>query len=288
VTNSCGVTITDSVFIGFKPLPVLAVTANDYDGCVPFTTLLTDASTTTTDSIVSWQWSFGDGQIGFDQNPSHTYTTVGTYPITLSVVTSGGCTASSAGALANISVHEIPDASFTATPTTVFLPNDPVSITNTSVGATSYLWNFGDGSTSVQAEPQYYYTQVGTYNISLVATNSFGCIDTASQEVIASSDIVFPNAFTPDPSGPNGGGYNINDLTNDVFFPFTAGVVEFHLMIFNRWGELIFETFDINQGWDGYYRGKMCPQDVYVWKAFAKFYDNRAPFNKTGDVTLLR
>ncbi|MDQ3193114.1 MAG: gliding motility-associated C-terminal domain-containing protein [Bacteroidota bacterium] len=105
--------------------------------------------------------------------------------------------------------------------------------------------------------------------------------------MIATGNILVPTAFTPNSSGPSGGSYNPNSLDNTVFFPYTVGVDDFHMMIFNRWGELIFETFDLKIGWDGYYRGQLSKQDVYVWKINARFNDNRV-FSKAGDVTLLR
>lgn len=101
------------------------------------------------------------------------------------------------------------------------------------------------------------------------------------------TDIKVPTAFTPNENGPSGGMYDINSLTNDIFFPYSAGVKDYTLSIFNRWGELIFETKDFKQGWDGYYRGKLCPQAMYVWK-IDLIWDNGKKFNKVGDVTLLR
>jgi gliding motility-associated-like protein len=72
-----------------------------------------------------------------------------------------------------------------------------------------------------------------------------------------------------------------------VFFPYTSGVTDYHLQIFNRWGELIFESTELKTGWDGYFKGKLCQQDGYVWKADVKFFDGRE-YHKTGSVTLLR
>ena len=79
----------------------------------------------------------------------------------------------------------------------------------------------------------------------------------------------------------------MNNFSNDIFFPYSAGVIEFKIEIFNRWGEEVFESLDIKQGWDGYYRGQICQQDVYVWKANVKL-NNGKMFHKSGDVTLLR
>ena len=93
----------------------------------------------------------------------------------------------------------------------------------------------------------------------------------------ASDYIAYPDAFTP-----NG------DKLNDVFLPVYKGViVEYQLNIFNRWGELIFESKDIDVGWDGTYKDKLCKQDVYVWKVYVKF-SNGQVYIKAGDVTLYR
>ncbi|MBK6522253.1 MAG: gliding motility-associated C-terminal domain-containing protein [Sphingobacteriaceae bacterium] len=107
--------------------------------------------------------------------------------------------------------------------------------------------------------------------------------------ITVKSTIQFPNAFTPNTGGPNGGGYDPNNPNNTVFFPFTSGVKEdgYDLKVFNRYGELIFQTTDLKVGWDGYFNGKLCQQDAYVWKANITFFDGTV-FNKVGSVTLLR
>ena len=92
---------------------------------------------------------------------------------------------------------------------------------------------------------------------------------------------------TPNEGGPNGGYYQVGNLSNDVFFPYTSGVVDYHLQIFNRWGELIFESRDVNIGWDGYYRGKLSQLGVYVWKAEVKLINDRV-FKQSGNLTLIR
>ena len=102
-----------------------------------------------------------------------------------------------------------------------------------------------------------------------------------------SGDIQFPNAFTPGNNGPTDGVYDPRSFDNDHFFPIYEGVEDYRLEIFNRWGELLFTTENVKVGWDGYYRGKPAKQDVYVWKAYAKFSDGRETTLK-GDVTLLR
>jgi gliding motility-associated-like protein len=94
------------------------------------------------------------------------------------------------------------------------------------------------------------------------------------------------NSLPPNLDASSGGEYDINSLNNDVFFPYTAGVIEYNLQVYNRWGEIIFESDDIKKGWDGYYKGKLCQQDVYIWKAFLKL-NNGKEYEKNGSLTLL-
>jgi len=99
--------------------------------------------------------------------------------------------------------------------------------------------------------------------------------------------IKFPNAFTPNSNGPTNGYYTPGIPNNDVFHPEYKGVVEYHLSIFNRRGELIFESNDINVGWDGYINDRLAAQGVYIWKARGK-YSNGDNFEKFGNVMLIK
>jgi gliding motility-associated-like protein len=287
VTNSCGFSVSDSAALLFAPPPTVDFIADAAGGCEPLTVQFYDSSHTNFDEIETWTWNFGDGTGSSQQNPQHTYNHAGTYEVTLSVVTGGGCTATSAGSPFYIYIYENPEASFWVSSTELHLPYDAVSCFNTSLGAVTYHWDFGDGTTSAQENPVHTYQDLGEYEITLLAIGPYGCSDTASLSVTATSDIIFPNVFTPDPDFASGGEYDAEDLSNHVFFPYATGVEEFHILIFNRWGELLFESDDIHIGWDGYYRGKLCQQDVYVYKATATFIDGRK-VEKIGDVTLLR
>jgi gliding motility-associated-like protein len=257
--------------------------------CAPDTINFYDNSITgnPNDPITSWNWTFGDGTTSTLENPTHVYSTPGTYSVYLTVSTNGGCTNNSGTTPYIINAYPYPIANFSVNSTFLDLPYDALITTNQSTGATTYNWDFGDGVTSTAVNPQHLYSEVTTYQIQLIATSAFGCTDTAYKEVTTSADIVFPNAFTPDPDGSNGGTYDINDLTNNVFHPFTSGVTDYVLQIFNRWGELIFESKDVKIGWDGYYRGQICQEDVYIWKASVKL-NNGKLFQHIGDVTLLR
>ncbi len=98
--------------------------------------------------------------------------------------------------------------------------------------------------------------------------------------------MVSPTAFTPNPRGSNGGVVG-GDGDNDVFYPFVQGVQDITLQIFNRWGQPIFESRELNRGWDGYFRGKIMPADTYIYRIVAHF-SNGEKQTFLGDVTLLR
>jgi gliding motility-associated-like protein len=167
------------------------------------------------------------------------------------------------------------------------LPYDVTKTKNQSLGASTYHWDFGDGFSSTLFNPDHLYTSVGNFKIQLISTSIQGCSDTLYVNLTTSADVVFPNAFTPNPKIASDGIYDMNNLDNDIFFPYTSGVTEYKFEIFDRWGEQVFESLDIKMGWNGYYKGTICQQDVYVWKAYIK-HNNGKIFNKTGDVTLLR
>ncbi|MDD3567981.1 MAG: PKD domain-containing protein, partial [Bacteroidales bacterium] len=201
-------------------------------------------------------------------------------------------------------VFENPVARFEVMPERVLLPNAKVHFFNLSENANKYVWDFGDGTPkSSEKDPVHIYDELGEYRVSLMAFAEYEhkdddgnlliheCIDYDSRFpavwVEGEGKILFPNAFMPSKLGPNGGYYDEVDYKNEVFHPVADGVIEYRLMIFNRWGEQIFESNEIKIGWDGYYKGKLANQDVYVWRAVGKF-SNGELFDVRGNVTLLR
>ncbi|MBA4239321.1 MAG: hypothetical protein C0448_01245 [Sphingobacteriaceae bacterium] len=289
VTNACGLSVSDSVSITFNPPPVINIISDTIKGCAPSIINFSDSSITgnSLDPITSWSWDFGDGIISTSQNPSHVFNNAGTYTVNLTVTTDAGCTANSSSNPIIINAYSAPVANFSTNMIDFDIPYDVLHCTNLSNGGITYEWSFGDGSFSNDINPSYLYNSIGQHQIQLVVSNQYGCKDTAVAEIVTHSDVIFPNAFTPNPDGSSGGSYTISSLDNDVFFPYTSGVIDFKLQIYDRWGELIFESTDVKTGWDGYYRGKLCQMGVYVWKAYVKLNDSRI-FKKTGDVTLLR
>jgi len=133
-----------------------------------------------------------------------------------------------------------------------------VQFTNLSDGAADYLWNFGDSSTdsvSYTLNPSHTYITDGAYTVTLIAMNQQGCADTTDQRIPVAPDFQFyyPNAFTPN---GNGG--------NDVYRAYGVGIKTYRMTIFNRWGEQLFTTTDITEGWDGMYKGHLVEGGVYL------------------------
>jgi PKD repeat protein len=258
------------------------------NGCEPHTVQFSNESL----FAESYAWDFGDGEQSTAENPIHTYNSPGKYTLTLTAIGAGG--QNTVVFYDTLEVYTRASAYFTLSKEEVFIPNDPLTCFNLSQNATIFQWSFGDGGTSTEMNPIHYYSEEGEFAITLIADNVNNCPDTfeLNPTVLASAsgEIVFPNAFTPNVYGSNGGVYDPNDITrdlNDVFHPVYSGIKEYQLWIFNRWGELIFTTTDLLIGWDGYYKGVLSQQDVYVWKVRAVTIDGKV-IQDAGDVTLIR
>lgn len=282
----CSDTATQVVTI-IPPVPI-ADFLGSFTGCRPLSVSFTNNSQY--DSLATFNWNFGDGGISTQENPSYTYYNAGTYTVSLTVTGPGGT--SSVVGVDSVIVYEKPVAYFVATPTTVYIPNTVLTTTNLTTNGNTYVWYFGDGDSSFLFSPTHTYVTEGNYQITLIATSQFGCTDTFNLPTLISaetySEIQVPNAFTPNPNGPNeDGSYDPASSDNDVFHPVVTGVKKFEMRIYNRWGELLFHTQDVNVGWDGYYKGKMCTQDVYIWKINAETEDDKK-IDRAGDVLLLR
>jgi gliding motility-associated-like protein len=271
------------------PVPIAYYEANEYEACSPLEVYfdnLAEYYYTNPDST-AFLWDFGDGTTSNEKDPVHAFHESGFYNVSLTVFGDGGISTF----FWVFRVHENPVAMFTVTPQVVILPDANVHIYNLSENATSYIWDLGDGTIAYTKDVVHSYSEVGEYGIHLTAITDYGCIDTTSVFpavwVKGAGTIRFPNAFVPSKLGPNGGYYDDVDFSNEIFHPIAREVGEFKMLIFNRWGEQIFESNDIKIGWDGYYKGKLCSQDVYVYRAIGK-YSNGYTFEVRGNVTLLR
>jgi PKD repeat protein len=171
------------------------------------------------------------------------------------------------------------------------LPDEKISTYNKTELGSRYQWDFGDDTYSSLQAPEHQYTELGTYDVTLISWTNQGCADTLTLPDAVSVEgegfIEFPDAFMPELGGPNGGYWSENDWNNPfIFRPYAKGIVDYSLEIYNRWGELVFETENLYQGWDGYVDSKLANQEVYVWRAKGTF-TNGQKFVKAGDVTVL-
>jgi gliding motility-associated-like protein len=270
--NAFGCTDTTQGSFTVHPTPVAAFSADPQPGCDTYPVQFTNASGNTTGQ---W-WSLGDGTTTTAFGPVHTYPAPGLYDVVLAVEGVGGCV-DTLEAPAAVVIQPTPVAGFTFDTLNTLV--NGFQFANTTAGASSYLWDFGDGSTSTQFAPLHLFdADGGPHTICLVATNTLGCPDTAciTIEVPASPQVFAPNAFTPDGDG-----------LNETFLPVLDGFGEWRarLYIFNRWGEVIHNASPMVP-WDGTYNGKKCKTEVYVWKVVLDRYGDEREF--VGHVTLIR
>jgi hypothetical protein len=258
--------------------------ASSLTGCVPLK-LHFNAGVGTFDSC---NWTFGDGGYSNKRSPDWIFDMEGEYKVVLSLYTEGKVQATNSTV---VTVYPRPQARFEITPEGAVLPDDEIRFLNYSANAIKYMWSFGDGTYSGLFEPDHRYTKFSNYNVKLVVTSEFGCTDSlVVLNAFSGSEyfIDFPNAFIPNPDGPTGGYYSSkSDETGQVFHPTSLGVTDYQLRIFSKLGILIFESSDVNIGWDGYFKGQLTNPGVYIWKVRGS-YRNGEPFVKMGDVTLLR
>ncbi|HPJ59844.1 MAG TPA: PKD domain-containing protein [Bacteroidales bacterium] len=232
-------------------------------------------------------WRFGDGGHSSAGNPVWLFDIEGEYKVTLTVYSSGMEHNSSV----MITVHPKPEARFEVICENNVDSDDEILFRNYSEGAQRFNWDFGDGNGSGVFEPRHKYSRDGNYTVRLIAISEYGCADSMVIEnafTASSCFIEFPNAFIPNPNGPSGGYYSPkSDEASHIFHPVFSGVSDYQLRIFTRRGVMIFESNDINYGWDGYYQGRLCDPGVYVWKVRGNFI-NSTTFTRMGDVTLIK
>jgi PKD repeat protein len=236
----------------------------------------------------SCRWTFGDGGYSNEKNPKWIFDVEGEYKVVLNVF---GIDGSKETTFKLITVYPKPKARFEINPENAVLPKDEIRFFNYSADAVHFNWDFGDGTSSELFEPNHKYLKSGNYNVRLIATSDYGCSDSLTViNAYSGSEyfINFPNAFIPNSQGPSGGFYSAkSDEAALIFHPVSSGVSDYQIKVFSRLGIVVFETNDINIGWDGYFKGQLAEPGVYIWKARGTFR-NGEPFVKTGDITLLK
>lgn len=287
----CTVEATQSLTV-FPTAPILDFEADILEGCAPLTVQFTNLSQFAVEG--EYLWEFGDGSISRADNPTHTFFQDGTFSVRLRGENEVGET-SEIEREDYIKVYGRPFADFIVSARVVYIPDQEAVFRNLSENADTFFWDFGDGTTSTEESPRHAFTKEGFYDITLIASNSFGCVDTlfrsAEVEAVSGGQVNTPNAFTPNLNGPTGGTVdpNSNDPSqiNDVFLPRLEGVERFRMLIFNKWGQLIFESNSQDTGWDGYFQNRLAPSGVYVYKLELRYSDGQDVV-KVGDVTLIR
>ena len=207
------------------------------------------------------------------------FTHPGQYDLTLTMLSSDGCPMDTI-MNSTFEVYPEPNANFTWSPFEGTLIDNNITFTNQSIGGNNYYWNFGDGETSNNFQDSHTYQDSGSYVVELIIENTYGCSDTATGLVLINEQfsIFVPNTFTP-----------YGDSHNNTFVPILKAhdPQNYELLIFNRWGEVIFESHDALVGWNGMYGGKIVKDGTYIWKINVKTWDGKDK-EYNGHVNLLR
>jgi trimeric autotransporter adhesin len=273
---------TDDITVSLEIAPLVSFFGDNLSGCVPLTVTFTNTTPGALDNCV---WTLGNGTVlNGCGSVTTTFTTPGTFDVTLTTTTVLGCTASTTY-FDYVYVEANPIASFSPSSTMITNLDPEVYFENTSVGAVDYDWNFGDGSSTIHTESPIHLfpeDEPGSYDVELIAYSALGCSDTAYMTITLTEELIFyvPNTFTPD-----------DDDYNPIFQPvFTSGFdpYDYTLLIFNRWGEILFESHNAAVGWDGTYGGELMQDGTYTWKIEFKTNANDERKMAVGHVNMIK
>lgn len=246
--------------------------------CLRQASMFTDLSQMAHDTLISWFWEFGDQNTDNLQHPVHYYKMVNYYDVKLTVESNNHCFHDTL--LPGVAwVKPLPVSKFTYERVNYDFEKVEFQFTDQSTDAISWDWDFGDGQQSNDQHPSLKYIDTAHYPVQLIVSNNLNCWDTSLQSVWALPEflIYVPNAFTP----------NVDNL-NEGFAPrATAYYLKYNMRIYDRWGELMFETDQLSESWDGVYQGTACESGVYIYyihvvDLFGKTH------NFKGNVTLMR
>ena len=228
--------------------------------------------------INSWQWKLDEGKTSTSQNPEARYTIFNQKNIEL-IVSNGFC---SDTAQSVVNLDNFLNADFAVVPDNC--PLEPVQFTSNAVGKiAAHHWTFGDGANSAEETPKHVYQQPSTersFQVRYTVTDSLGCQKSIAKpiRIYSSCTIYIPNAFTPG-----------NDGRNDIFRVLNAVKADnFEWRIYNRWGQLVFQTKDWKQGWDGKLKGQLQPAGAYVWMLRYADSRNGQKVERKGSFVLIR
>lgn len=261
-----------SIDLIVNPTPQADYFATQTSGCEGLTVSFVENS----ENAVSFIWDFGDGSaLSNESNPTHTYNTAGQYTVSLTTVGVGGCETTTSQTTVDVSASGFANFSSDPAPgTSISLPDAAVSFTDLSQNAINWLWDFGDGSISTDANPVHVYQKDGTYVVSLTVTDQNGCVSTVT---LGDYDIFAPDLLIPNVFSPNGDG------VNDGFTVRYTGKELFRMEVFDRWGRLLYEADAQDKPWMGTDSGGNVVNDgVYYYSV--QIGDQ----TYTGNITLMR
>ena len=267
------------------PPPSAEFTADIVEGCTPLTVQFTAEYK---DIGLSYLWDFGDGTISPDENPMHVYPVDGNYDVQLTVTSSVDEQSETNLKKGFVSVYSSPVVSINGIETEEdeALVGNEVGFVESSKDVVEWQWFFGDQESSSMQNPSHSYAQPGQYSVVLVGKNSYGCLDTAVSTIFIMGKDMTIRIFPPNVFTPNGDGLN------DIWIPHITNGNEIHkydMTVYDRLGNLVFETDDVNEGWDGTYKdGKtVSTSRVFIWViTIEDEYGNKQ--RKVGNTTLRR
>ena len=278
--NNCRSDYTTQITV--YNLPEGYVSKGIREACVPFTSEYVFSPAAANSSITQFSWEV-NGKTYTTQSFSTTFTKPGNYMLKAKIGDANGC----ANTLTLfVNAWPQPVANFNYSPSNPVENIDEVEFNSTATGTAITEWNWffapdineNRGFTSNKEITHYLFKEAGNYPVALVIKNQNGCADSIVKVIHVDEDynVYVPTAFTP-----NG------DKINDFFMPVTRGIKAYHFYVFDRWDELMFESTDPTQGWNGIHKGKECKQDVYVWKLIvtSKKGDQKI---YTGQISLLK
>jgi gliding motility-associated-like protein len=272
--KGCSNTTVSSITV--NPLPSVGLAGNKMEGCAPFCADFSSMSAGSQYYLANWKV---DGSNYSGKKFTHCFKYPKKYIVHGSFTDSlTGC---AGGSSFTVTAHAQPEAGFSWLPELPVEKFDEVLFVNESTGddLSSWEWHMQSEIRSIKSSRfSYTFEEPGIYPVALVVADDRGCRDTIvkSIEVLADFHIYVPNAFTP-----NGDGLN------DVFLPVARGSSSYHMQVFNRWGEKVFETSELTKGWDGTYIGVNCPPGTYTWKLSVAKKETK-PELRTGSVTMIR
>jgi gliding motility-associated-like protein len=280
VSNDENCVFRDTIEVLVTEIPEITLLPFDTISCVPFV-LSFEAELTVPQAILSW--NFGDGTSVLNTlSPSHTYTSPGVYDLTLTASLGSSCQQT---LVVEDAIHVInrPNASFNYSIIENTGNQITVEFSNNSSFYNQFFWDFNISSDSIEENPIVTFNTVDNSSFTIILNVSNGyCEDETSRIIKLPSQLIYyvPNTFTPD-------GNNFNNVFEPIF---TEGILEdsYHLSIYNRWGEIVFESFDSKIGWDGTYGSRIAKEGIYVWVIEFLESESKEKRQITGHVNLMK